>query len=449
MTRYASTDAEHAVLAALIQWPDALDTVTPIIRSEDFASQAHRDIFSAVIALRAAHKAVDVVTVFDQLTRSASEVTLSEVTAIAFSAGSRAGSKRYAEIIRAASMERTLLANADMALEIAQTEGEDYASRLERISALFSGMAQRSTRKMPRHIGEIALTRTQHYEDLQEGRIERGWPTGLFELDKKLSGGLRPGKVYVLAARPKVGKTSLAAQIMLRQASDGRPGLVLTQEMPDEEVVDRSIAHEGRVDYTSLLTGQFDKGDEWSRILNAVEAVSSIPLWIDDQAGLTIGDIRTKARSVKGLKVLAIDYLQLCSGSTGKKDANRNTEIEEISRGIKTLAKELGIAVLLLSQLNRKVEERASKRPMMSDLRDSGSIEQDADAIFFLWPVRDLDSGHRVIGCEVAANRSGTSGEFALDFNGAHQRWACSDAPLHSPAEQQAPVHRRRHFEGA
>jgi replicative DNA helicase len=216
-----------------------------------------------------------------------------------------------------------------------------------------------------------------------------------------------------------------------------RSACILTQEMPDEEIGDRAIANLGRVDYTAIQTGKFSD-DDWGRLTDGVEIAAQLPIWIDDQAGLTLGDIRGKARSIKGLQVLVLDYLQLCSGSTGRKDANRNSQIEEISRGLKTLAKELGIAIVMLSQLNREVEKRADKRPHLADLRDSGSIEQDADAVVFLWPVRDFESqGHRLIGCAVEANRSGPCGEFGLDTEGRHQRWVESDQDIgreaHSP----------------
>jgi len=151
-------------------------------------------------------------------------------------------------------------------------------------------------------------------------------------------------------------------------------------------------------------------------------------LHLDDQGSLTLADIRAKAKSVPGLQLLVLDYLQLCAGAVGS-TANRNSEIEQISRGLKALAKELGIAVVALSQLNRQVEQRTSKRPMLSDLRDSGSIEQDADAVLMLWPVRDLSYGAKLIGLSLAKNRQGRSAEMALHFNGDRQSWGESTEP--------------------
>ena len=171
------------------------------------------------------------------------------------------------------------------------------------------------------------------------------------------------------------------------------------------------------------------KDDDWSRASDAMEKLAHLPYFVDDQPALTLREIRMKAKSIKGLKVLILDYLQLCAGS--RRDGNRNSEIEEISRGLKALAKELGIAIVALSQLNRDVERRASKRPTLSVLRDSGAIEQDADVVMFMWPVREFESeGRRVIGLGIDKNRQGRLGELGLDFFGDTQRWAESTADI-------------------
>lgn len=423
MSRTLDMHAEQAILGGLMVWPGEFDRVGSVVTARDFASAGHQALFSAIASLALACKPIDVVTVYGEIQKLSGEgFTLPELNALAQGSASQRGMWRYAETVRAAALERRLLAATDQAGEIAEGEGE-MAERLEGITSLFSGMAHASQSRMPRHVSEIAISRIDYYTDLSMGNVPAAWRTGLPTLDEKLSGGLRPGKVYVLAARPKVGKTSLAAQIALAAARDeALPTLILTQEMPDSEVVDRGVANLGRVGYSGLLTGKLDNED-WGRITEGIEILTQLPLWIDDQGGLTLSDIRAKARSVKGLKLLVIDYLQLCAGSKTARVANRNEEIGEISRGIKALAKELGCAVLLLSQLNRAVETRTDRRPNLSDLRDSGAIEQDADAIVFLWFVRMINGGHKLIGCDVAANRSGTTGEFALDFDGSQQRW--------------------------
>ena len=433
MSRTFDIEAEYSVLAGLMVWPDTMDHCAGL-EARHFHAAENREVYVGIQSLVISCQAVDPITVLDacKARDRATELTLSSVNAIAQAAQSRASVKRCAQIILERAAERELLKAADEAAEIAQGD-DDAATKLEQITALFMAIASKAVRKAPRDIGDVMASRLDHYTALSEGTQPRGWSTGIHGFDRLMNGGLRPGKVYVLAARPKVGKSSLAQQIAMHLASDGLPALILSQEMEATEPVDRAIANKGRVNYSGLMTGDRDD-EQWGRLAEGADVVARLPLWLDDQAALTLGDIRTKARGVKGLKLLVIDYLQLCSGS-GRKGDNRNTEIEEISRGVKALAKDLGIAVLMLSQLNREVEKRASKRPNLSHLRDSGSIEQDADAVIFLWPARDFDApGHRLIGCAVDANRSGACGEFALDFQGNHQLWRESTESLAQPA---------------
>ena len=422
MSRTEDIQAEYGVLGSMLLDAFSFDRIAGIVTAEDFPATTNRTLFSVMSSMILAHKPVDVLTVHSELIhRGISTIGLQTINAIAEGGVTPRHAKRYAESVRIASLERQLRSVIALADETAEGPGE-FDERLEQITASFSAIAHRPGKRMPRHVSEIAISRIDYYTDLSLGNIPAAWRTGFSGIDEKLSGGLRPGKVYVIAARPKIGKTSLAAQVAMRVAKDeGLPTLILTQEMPDSEVVDRGVANLGHVGYSGLLTGKLSNED-WSGITEGVELLTKLPLWIDDQGGLTLADIRSKARAVKGLKLLVIDYLQLCSGSNPGRTANRNAEIEEISRGVKSLAKELDCAVLLLSQLNRAVETRSDKRPNLSDLRDSGAIEQDADAIIFLWFARMLGE-HKLIGCEVAANRSGSTGEIALDFDGSRQRW--------------------------
>jgi replicative DNA helicase len=447
MSRTLDTHAEHSVLASLMLWPEAFDRVADVLQARDFANAKHQAIFTAIASLMLACKAVDVVTVHAKLQADGVDLPLIDLNAIAQSESTPRAVRRYAEIVKAASLERDLLDAVDRAGGIAEGEGE-LPQRLEQVVALFGGMAQQTVRRLPRPIDQIIVNRIDHYTDLSLGNTPKAWRTRIPGLDRHLMGGLRPGKVYVIAARPKVGKTSLALQIAAHCAEDDLMALILTQEMPGEEIVDRAIANAGRVPYSGLLTGELSN-DDWGCLSEGVEKLSRLPISIDDQGGLTLTDIRTKARSVKGLKILVIDYLQLCQGSGRGRD-NRNAEIEEISRGVKALAKELGCAVLLLSQLNRDVEKRQVKKPTLADLRDSGAIEQDADAIIFLWPVRVFDDSpsHKLVGCAVEGNRSGTTGEIGLDFDGRYQRWAESSEPLHMAKPVFDGRGRRRQFDG-
>ena len=425
-----SEAAEQSLLGSLLADNAAWDRCSDAVTAGDFYSQQHRLLFETIAALLLANRPADVVTVFERLQAQGKVEQaggLAYLSAIASSVAGASNARRYAEIVAEKATRRTLIAACDEASSLA-FGAENTAAVLDKIAATFAQLERRQTRKAPRSLAEIAIQRVEHYEALERGDVEAGWPTRIPALDAMLNGGLRPGGLYILAARPKVGKSSFSLAIAECMASQDRPTLVLSQEMPDTEVADRAVAHAGRVDYSALMSGRLGT-EGWARAADAMEKLSSLPLYVDDQPALTIAEIKSKARSVKGLKVLVLDYLQLCAGT--KEDDNRNAQIEAITRGLKALAKQQQIAVIALSQLNRDVEKRANKRPGLSDLRDSGAIEQDADVVMFLWPVSDFPhEGRKVVGLAVEANRQGPPGVMALDFHGAHQRWGESTASL-------------------
>jgi replicative DNA helicase len=417
-----SCDAEQSLLGALMLDARGLSDV-PTLKAVDFYSPEHTAIFRAVQSLVAQRKPVDVVTVHDALEASGQDCGgMAYLNQLAQSVPSMRGVTRYAEIVREHAARRALLAAAGDALDVARQKG-NVGEALDKIATLFAALTHAHVSEAPRHIGEIARERTGYYLDLAEGNVVPGWPTRIPALDRMLNGGLQPGRLYVLAARPAVGKSSFALQICAEQARDERPALFLSQEMSGEEVTDRAVAHAGRLDYGALLSGKMDD-EGWHRATDALELLAGLPVYVSDEPALTLGAIKAKARQIRGLQVLVVDYLQLCSASDSTAGSNRNAQVEEISRGLKSLSKEMGIAVIALSQLNRKVEDRAGKRPSLGDLRDSGAIEQDADVILFLWPVREYpDQGRKIVGCGIDKNRQGRTGEFALDFDGARQRW--------------------------
>lgn len=423
-----SPESETALLGSLLlDCQTAWDKAQPMV-PENFFDSRHRAIFTAVGTLHARKAPVDVVTVFEQLRdqKQADDAGglpyLSELSQAAYSAHRAA---TYAAKVREMAMRRALLETLDKGLELASEPGGTIVEKLDAITSALGQLQRQQVSKVPRTLSQVALERTTHYEDLQAGRAIAGWPTHISPLNTRLNGGLRPGCLYYLAARPGVGKTSLSLDIA---AKSGLRTLVLSQEMTSEQLADRGVANVGRVRYAALQNGSLAPED-WTRVVDAIESPSLKEIYIDDQASLTLSDIRAKAKLVPGLQLLVLDYLQLCAGSSGA-GANRNAEIEQISRGLKALAKELGMAVLALSQLNRQVEQRTNKRPILSDLRDSGSIEQDADAVMLLWPVRDLGDEAKLIGVDIAKNRQGRTGEIALHFNGDTQTWGVSTESL-------------------
>lgn len=426
-----SEEAEQAVLGALMTDPTALDAVLPVVRPESFWSQAHRHIFEAATGLLLACKPADVVSVFERLrdVKKADDVGgLPYLNAVAQCVPSAANARSYAQIVAEKAAQRALIAAADEAGTIAWAEcGDTVADRLDRISAEFASLERLQMRKAPQPVSALLATALDRYSDLAEGRSTPGWRTGIAPLDRILGGGLRPGKVYGLAARPSVGKSSAARTIAVSTSSGGLPTLVLSQEMPGEEVSDCLIAELGGIDSQRLQTGQFEN-DDWGRIVKAVDTARALPLFVDDDGGLTIGQIRAKARQVKGLKVLVLDYLQLSTSTL--KNATTNDQIAEISKGLKQLALQMGIAIVVLSQLNRDVEKRADREPQLSDLRDSGAIEQDLDIAVLLWTVQEPDYGPRIVGWKVAKHRGGKKGRFSMTFEPAIYRWTESAVSL-------------------
>ncbi|MBV8500761.1 MAG: replicative DNA helicase [Paucibacter sp.] len=426
-----SVEAEQSVLGGLLIDNSAWDKAADLLTDSDFYRYEHKLIFAAVGRLVNAGKPADVVTVFEELTSigKAEGGGLSYLNALAQSVPSAANLRRYSEIVREYSLHRRLIALVDAAAATAWAPGLPMSDRLDRIAASVSALERGTQRRQPKALADLIVERIDHVNAVAEGNAaDLGWSTRCGPLDEMLNGGLRPGHVYVIAARPAVGKSSFSQQLALVLAEQGLPTLYLSQEMPGSEVADRALANLGRIGFGKIQTAQLSDG-EWSSLSEAVDRGARLPLFVDDQAALSIGDIRAKARSVKGLRVLVLDYLQLCAGSGD----NRNAEIETLSRGLKALAKEMGIAIVSLSQLNRAVESRNGQRPRLSDLRDSGAVEQDADVVAFLWRVRTAGE-RQIIGLAVEKNRQGRCGAFGLDFDGDVQRWAVSTADISEDA---------------
>jgi replicative DNA helicase len=279
------------------------------------------------------------------------------------------------------------------------------------------------------------------YSAMAEGAEPAAWTTGIPPLDRLLNGGLRPQKLIGIGARPSVGKSSVARHIAISAAAAGHTTLVLSLEMSGDELADCIVAQLGRIDSSRLQVGDF-ADEDWGRMTDAIDRGSKLPLHIDDEGGLTLAAIRSKARMVRGLRVLVLDYLQLAVST--QKGATTNDQVAEISKGLKALAMSMGICVIVLSQLNRDIERRADKEPGLADLRDSGAIEQDVDAAVLLWTAREFDDGaRRVVGWKVAKHRGGPKGKFAMEFEPAVYRWSETTASLEPPTTTERRPGRR------
>lgn len=421
-----SVEAEYSVLGGLLIDNNAWDRVADLLAESDFYRPEHKTIFAALGRLIGSMRPADVVTVFDALGDKAEDCGgLSYLNQIAQSVPSAANCRRYAEIVRERSVLRQVLSKLDEAGEIVHGEGS-AAEKVDKVQALFAGIEARTKAREPVGMDTLMVMVIDGINAAAEGSAP-AWRTGIPGLDTRMNGGMKPGELHILAARPSVGKTSIALQIARRMAADGHPVLILSQEMAKEQLGLRMVASQARVDLSNVQTGKLDT-NEWGRVVEGVDELAKLPIKVDDEPALTLRAITSKARRVRDVRLIVLDYLQLSEGE----GETRTAQVGSISRGLKKLAKQLGCCILALSQLNRKVEERPGKRPQLSDLRDSGEIEQDADVIEFLWPLGEEGEASRPTGCEIAKNRQGRTGTLVLELFGATQIWGESTRTLDS-----------------
>lgn len=427
MTSPAGLEAEQSLLGGLLVDNAAFAAVSAIVSAADFSHGPYRAAFAAIGEVVAAHEVADPLTVFEALQRAgkAQTDTWAHLNELAASVPSASGAARYAQAVADRAQRRRTLAIADEAAEVVLSADTADAA-IDALQAKLGSLKRPSATRGPRPIGAVAREFVAELNDIASGERAAGWSTGLPSLDKALGGGLKPGRVYVLAGRTSGGKTSLACQILLHAGQCGHQGLLLSQEMQAAELLGRAFANRGRVRMDALATAELDPA-EWAEVPRVCDELAALPVWIDDQPALRLVDIAAKAREVQrqhGLCVLAVDYLQLCAAEPVK-GQSRHHQIEAISRGIKALAKELGVAVLLLSQLNRSAEDG---EPELWHLKESGAVEEDADAVLLLFGAGNEPDGRQVVCCKVAKNRGGKRGRLALAFDGKHQHWAPSSA---------------------
>ncbi len=431
-----SPEAEGGVIGGLLMGgADAFDAVADLLTSADFHGALHAVTFAAVQALVMAGNPVDLVAVFAEVQRTgaAEDVSLPRLHEFTHHYVGMRALRHHAQLVADRAASRSLIRAADDVHSIASDVSVAVADRLSQSQARLEKVQQPKGKAEPQKVEAYVAGFLDRLQDMADGKVQPGIQTQLPSLDSMLGGGLKPGKQIIIAARPSVGKSSLAQQICLNVARQGHAAALFSMEMGCAELTDRAMANLGRVPLDGIATGKLE-ADQWGRVTEAVENMRDLPLFFDEQPAMSLGDIAAKARGLKrkhNLKLLAIDYLQLCS--SGKAGDSRHHQIEEISRGLKALAKQLDITIVTLSQLNREVEKRTSGRPVLSDLKESGAIEEDADAVLMLWR-HQVGQGGNVIGCAVPKNRQGRVGEVALHFEGAYQRWTESTESLAAPA---------------
>lgn len=409
-----SLRVEQSVLGGLLMKPEAFDEVS-FLTVQDFSDSRNRRIYKTIYTMIHENKSVDPLTVNDELR---SEADLAYMTELVTSTPSIANIGAYAQLVRENSQRRGLAVVAEVLREsLDQSDLKAVADKAQAEIEKIMGVTEKNE---PISLSDAMLDYLNNLEKRLQSDGGTYFPTGYTDLDKKLSGGFRGGEIIIIAGRPKSGKTSLAMNIAINQSQKNNV-LFLSQEMKTRDLMDRNVARLGQIEIGALLNPKTMKEDDWTRVVNATEIGQSLKLHIDDQGGLTAMDVRIKARAMKrkvGLDVLYIDYLQLMHG-TGD---SRNNEIEGIMRSLKALALEMDIPIVILSQLNRGVEQRNNKRPLPSDFRDSGSIEQDCSVALMIYrdEVYNPDTEDKGI-CEVnvALNRQGETGVIGLAFDGA------------------------------
>ena len=423
-----SIEAESSVLGGLLLDNGAWDRVGDLLGEGDFYRYEHRLIYTAMATLINASRPADVITVFEHLqSLGKAEETggLAYLNALAQYVPSAGNIRRYAEIVRERAILRKLVAASDeIATNAFNPQGKAVAQILDESEQKIFNIGEEGSR-MKRGFQSMdtlvvdLLDRVQEMADNPNDIT--GVPTGFYELDR-MTAGLQPGDMVVLAARPSMGKTAFAINIAEHVAlNEGLPVAVFSMEMGAAQLAVRIVGSIGRIDQGHLRTGKLSD-EEWPRLTEAIEKLRNISLHIDETAGLTASELRANARRLARqcgkLGLIVVDYLQLMSG--GGSDENRATELGEISRGLKMLAKELGCPVIALSQLNRSVEQRPDKRPMMSDLRESGAIEQDADIIMFIYRddyyTKEACKEPGVAEIIIAKQRNGPTGTVKLAF---------------------------------
>jgi replicative DNA helicase len=415
-----SLEAEQSLLGGLLIDGTAIDRITGL-RPDHFAREEHRAIYQAILDCADEDGVIDIVTVYDRLQRqrggkSENDAGLAYLGSLAQNTPSALNIRRYAELVRERALERDLLAALGEAAEIARNRAMPVREKLEAVQAKLGSVRETVSRDPIR----LADALPAYREELQRrGTGESvALATSFVDLDSKLGGGLRPGELIIVAGRPSIGKSALAFQMAENVARGGLPVLVLSMEMSRQDVLDRAVAGESRIPLEAIRSGE--------RVLEpnveaALKRIQAWPLYIDDSPAMPIHEIRAKARGAKrrhGIRLLVLDYLQLMPGE----GENRNHELAEITRGLKALAKELELPVVALSQMNRAIEGRAERRPQLSDLRDSGAIEQDADVVAFVHReeiYRPNDYDWRGKGeILIRKNRQGATGEVRMTWLG-------------------------------
>ena len=429
-------EAERALLGAVFMDPECIFDVLEICQPEDFFRPEHKNIFAAMSDLSSKNLPIDILTVTDQLETTGKMKNLSPeyIVALANEVPLASNALEYARIVGAKSMQRRMLLASNEIARLAYDPDQGVSAALDEAERRIFDLVQRGNRKSYRSIGDVLPEVFSDMSELSlklndpsfEGNKLSGIPSGYYELDKLLS-GFQNSDLILIAARPGMGKTALMLNIANNVAAGKLkyPVAIFNLEMSSSQLVKRMISAQTGIAGDRIRSAELDR-EEWRDIKDMVKDYKNVPIYIDDSTDVSVNSIRAKCRKLKlekGIKMVIIDYLQLLT--SGTRVENRVNEVGEISRALKLMAKELDIPVIVGSQLSRSVEKRDDKRPMLSDLRESGTIEQDADIVMFIY--RDAyyhkneDSKFKdVAELIIQKHRNGSTGTVKLLYDGDH-----------------------------
>lgn len=418
-------EAEQSVLGAMLLSSDAIDKAGEILREDDFYRQDHRVIFSAIMGLRNRGQAVDLVTVAAELQKLGKLDAIggtAVITALSNAVPTAANVVYHAKIVEEKSLRRHLITAATDVAASGYEEEMDVAQTIDQAEQKILAVANRKQSTSMVRMKDLVKEAMGRIEELYDSKEAfTGLPTGFDDFDKMTS-GLQPSDLIIVAARPSMGKSSLVLNIAEHVAIAGKKSVAFfSLEMSKEQLVQRMLCSEAGIDASRLRIGQLQE-NEWPNLVMAADKLSEAKIMMDDTPGMTALEMRSKARRWKnenGLDLIIVDYLQLMQGSNRRSSDNRQQEMSEISRSLKGLARELNVPVIALSQLSRSVESRTIKRPMLSDLRESGALEQDADIVCFIYrdDYYNPDTEQKNIAeLIVAKHRNGPVGTVPLFF---------------------------------
>jgi replicative DNA helicase len=432
-------EAERSLLAGLLLDSAALPKIVDLgLEPEDFYREANGKIFASILALSSRGEPIDLVTLSAQLRKAGDYDFIggsAYLTGLFESAYTSAHVAHYAKIVKDNSTLRKIISTSNDLIDTAYGGVEQIEEFLDNCEKSIFEVTNSKSRPVAASIRDVLIENMSRIQELSEkNSMVTGLATGFMDFDRMTS-GLQPGQLVIIAARPAMGKTSLALNIAQNAAIDSKASVaVFSLEMAKEELVFRLLTSLARVDAASLKVGRL-KDRDWKALTKAANTLSETKIFIDDSAAISVLEMRSRCRRVQaehGLNLVIVDYLQLMRGTSkpGKGSDNREREIAEISRGLKSLAKELRVPVIALSQLNRGVEARADKRPMMSDLRESGAIEQDADIVSFVYRDEVYNKESEDKGKAefiIAKHRSGSTGTIRLNWDAQYTSFSNED----------------------